>query len=95
MSLAIRIYVGLQFFKAGLVKIGDWSATLSLFRDEYHVPVLQPEQISLLARSDGDTSATLESGTVSGDPSVSPVFLSSSARLYIVCQVLARMRISS
>lgn len=41
-SLAIRLYVGLQFFKAGLIKIGDWSATLSLFRDEYHVPVLPP-----------------------------------------------------
>jgi putative oxidoreductase len=43
MSLAIRVYVGLQFFKSGLVKIGDWSATLALFRDEYHVPVLPPE----------------------------------------------------
>ncbi|MEC5218085.1 putative oxidoreductase [Actimicrobium sp. GrIS 1.19] len=41
--LAIRLFVGWQFFKAGLVKVGDWSATLSLFRDEYHVPVLPPE----------------------------------------------------
>jgi putative oxidoreductase len=42
-SLAIRLYVGLQFFKAGLTKIADWSSTLALFRDEYHVPVLPPE----------------------------------------------------
>jgi putative oxidoreductase len=42
-SLAIRLYVGWQFFKAGLVKISDWSATLALFHDEYHVPVLPPD----------------------------------------------------
>lgn len=48
MSLAIRLYVGLQFFKAGLIKIGDWSATLSLFRDEYHVPVLPPELAAVM-----------------------------------------------
>lgn len=43
MSLALRCYVGWQFFKAGMVKVGDWGATLSLFRDEYMVPVLPPE----------------------------------------------------
>lgn len=42
-SLAIRWYVGWQFMKAGLAKIGDWDATLSLFRDEYQVPLLPPE----------------------------------------------------
>ncbi len=43
MSLAIRGYVGWQFMKAGLIKVQDWSATLALFRDEYHVPLLPPE----------------------------------------------------
>lgn len=43
MSLALRWYVGWQFFKAGMIKVGDWSATLALFRDEYHVPLLPPE----------------------------------------------------
>lgn len=43
LSLAIRFYVGIAFFKAGLVKISDWSATLALFHDEYHVPVLPPD----------------------------------------------------
>ncbi len=42
-SLAIRWFVGWQFFKAGLTKIADWSVTLALFRDEYQVPVLPPE----------------------------------------------------
>jgi len=42
MSLALRLYVGLQFFKSGMVKVSDWSATLELFRSEYHVPLLPP-----------------------------------------------------
>ena len=40
--LLLRWYVGWQFFKSGLVKIADWSSTLALFHDEYHVPVLPP-----------------------------------------------------
>lgn len=47
-SLAIRLYVGWQFFKAGLVKIQDWGSTLALFRDEYQVPVLPPELAAAL-----------------------------------------------
>lgn len=42
-SLFLRCFVGWQFFKAGLVKLGDWSATLALFHDEYHVPLLPPD----------------------------------------------------
>lgn len=41
--LALRLYVGWQFFKAGLVKVQDWDATLGLFREEYMVPLLPPE----------------------------------------------------
>ncbi|MEC5162977.1 MULTISPECIES: DoxX family protein [unclassified Janthinobacterium] len=48
LSLVIRFYVGAQFLKAGLSKIGDWSATLALFRDEYHVPLLSPEVAALM-----------------------------------------------
>lgn len=48
MGLAIRLYVGWQFFKAGMVKVGDWEATLSLFRDEYKVPVLPPELAAVM-----------------------------------------------
>ncbi|CAN5267596.1 DoxX family protein [soil metagenome] len=43
MSLAIRLYIGWQFFKSGLTKVADWSSTLALFRDEYKVPLLPPE----------------------------------------------------
>ena len=37
------------FFRSGLVKISDWSATLALFHDEYRVPVLPPEIAARLA----------------------------------------------
>ncbi len=43
LSLAIRFSVGWDFFKSGMVKLSDWSATLALFHDEYHVPVLPPD----------------------------------------------------
>ena len=45
--LALRVYLGLVFFKAGLTKIADWDSTLALFRDEYQVPFLSPELAAL------------------------------------------------
>lgn len=48
LGLFLRLYVGWQFFKAGMVKLGDWSATLALFREEYHVPLLPPELAAYL-----------------------------------------------
>ncbi len=48
LALALRLYIGWQFFKAGLTKISDWSVTLALFRDEYQVPVLPPELAALM-----------------------------------------------
>ena len=41
--LAARLYVSLIFFRAGMLKLADWSSTLALFRDTYKVPVLPPE----------------------------------------------------
>jgi putative oxidoreductase len=40
--LALRLYVSSVFVRSGLVKVSDWAATLALFRDEYHVPLLPP-----------------------------------------------------
>ena len=48
LGLALRIYIGLQFFKSGLTKIADWGITVALFRDEYQVPVLPPELAALM-----------------------------------------------
>jgi putative oxidoreductase len=39
----IRLYVAEVFFRSGLLKIGNWSGTLYLFRNEYRVPLLPPD----------------------------------------------------
>jgi len=41
--LFLRGYVAWAFFHSGLLKLSDWSATLALFHDEYHVPLLPPD----------------------------------------------------
>ena len=46
--LAFRIYVARVFFMSGLTKIHDWSVTVALFTDEYHVPVLPPGIAALM-----------------------------------------------
>jgi putative oxidoreductase len=51
LNLGLRIFVGWQFFKSGWVKISDWNSTLSLFRTEYHVPVLPPEVAAVMGAS--------------------------------------------
>jgi putative oxidoreductase len=40
--LLIRLYIGWVFLRSGLTKIDDWSTTIALFTDEYHVPLLPP-----------------------------------------------------
>lgn len=47
-DLAIRLYVGWQFFKSGWLKIQDWGATLALFENEYKVPVLSPQLAAIM-----------------------------------------------
>ncbi len=42
-ALALRLYVSWQFLKSGWLKLTQWDSTLSLFQDEYHVPLLPPE----------------------------------------------------
>ncbi|MDN3920545.1 DoxX family protein [Roseateles violae] len=41
--LLARLYVARVFWLSGLTKLRDWSVTLALFEDEYHVPLLPPE----------------------------------------------------
>ena len=47
-ALALRIYVARVFFLSGLTKLHDWSITLALFRNEYHVPLLPPALAAVL-----------------------------------------------
>jgi len=46
--LGLRLYVARVFFMSGLTKIHDWSVTLALFTNEYHVPLLPPAIAALL-----------------------------------------------
>lgn len=46
--LGARLYVAQVFFQSGLSKLRDWSSTLALFQDEYHVPLLPPELAAYL-----------------------------------------------
>ncbi len=48
LDLGIRLYVSKVFFLSGLTKIRDWDTTLTLFREEYHVPVLPPELAAVM-----------------------------------------------
>jgi len=46
--LSLRLYVGWQFFNAGLLKLNSWANTLFLFEYEYQVPVLSPYWAAVL-----------------------------------------------
>jgi putative oxidoreductase len=50
-ALALRVYVAQVFFFSGLTKLRDWSLTVALFTNEYHVPVLSPELAAALGAS--------------------------------------------
>lgn len=43
LALGIRLYIGWQFFKSGMLKVTSWDTTLYLFREEYRVPLVSPE----------------------------------------------------
>jgi putative oxidoreductase len=48
-QLAMRVAVGSVFFKAGLLKYGSFESTVTLFAQEYQVPVLDPEFAARMA----------------------------------------------
>ena len=43
LDLGIRLWLAQVFFLSGLTKISSWDTTLSLFENEYQVPVLPPQ----------------------------------------------------
>jgi putative oxidoreductase len=51
LDLGIRFYVGSVFFKSGLTKLMSWDSTLSLFENEYAVPLLPPEVAAVMGTS--------------------------------------------
>ncbi len=46
--LGLRLYIGWQFFKAGLLKLQSWDNTMFLFEYEYQVPLLSPGTAAVL-----------------------------------------------
>lgn len=49
LALGLRLYVARVFLLSGLTKIQDWSVTLALFENEYHVPLLSPDVAAVLS----------------------------------------------
>jgi putative oxidoreductase len=47
-DLAIRGYLCWVFFRSGLAKIQSWDSTLSLFENEFSVPLISPEAAAWL-----------------------------------------------
>ena len=47
-ALAIRLYIVRVFFTSGLIKIGNWTGTLGLFENEFHVPILPPHVAAVM-----------------------------------------------
>lgn len=48
-NLAARIYVGMDFFRSGLAKIGDFEETIELFEEDWIVPLFPPNVSAYLA----------------------------------------------
>lgn len=53
-QLALRLYVAEVFFRAGVLKLSDWSTTLYLFENVYAVPVLPPDLAAVVGTA-GET----------------------------------------
>jgi len=49
LAMPLRLAVATVFWNSGMTKLADWNATLSLFTDEYQVPLLPPELAANLA----------------------------------------------
>ncbi len=48
-AIPMRLAAFSVFWRSGSVKLDDWSSTISLFQDEYKVPVLPPEIAAYMA----------------------------------------------
>jgi putative oxidoreductase len=49
LAIPLRVAVATVFWNSAMTKLADWNATLSLFTDEYQVPLLPPEFAANLA----------------------------------------------
>lgn len=51
LALPLRAAIATIFWNSAMTKLANWDAALSLFTDEYHVPVLPPEWAAYMAVS--------------------------------------------
>jgi putative oxidoreductase len=51
LALIARAAICSVFWRSGTQKLSDWSATLALFENEYHVPVIPPHIAAYMAAS--------------------------------------------
>jgi putative oxidoreductase len=49
LAIPLRVAVATVFWNSGMAKLADWNATISLFVDEYRVPLLPPDVAANLA----------------------------------------------
>src|SRR3954447_159411 len=47
-ELAMRVGVGMVFWKSSMLKLGGWDSTVALFANEYRLPVLPPELAAVM-----------------------------------------------
>ena len=59
LQLVMRIAIAGVFFNAGLLKYRSWELTVLLFRDEYKVPLFDPELAARMATFNELTFSTL------------------------------------
>jgi putative oxidoreductase len=50
-ALVARIATFVVFWRSGTVKLDDWAGTLTLFQDEYKVPLIPPNIAAYMAAS--------------------------------------------
>ncbi len=66
LAVVARLATFSVFWRAGTQKLDDWQATLGLFQNEYHVPILPPHIAAMMALTielSGSTLVLLGLGT--------------------------------
>ncbi len=58
-ELAMRVGVGMVFWKSSMLKLASWDTTLQLFADEYRLPLLPPDIAAVMGTATELTGAIL------------------------------------
>jgi putative oxidoreductase len=58
-ELAMRVGVGMVFWKSSMLKLDDWDSTVALFANEYRLPLLPPDVAAVMGTAVELTGAIL------------------------------------